>query len=253
MVGARKASAYGLRQAHDIAASLASSGVNIVSGLALGIDAAAHGGALAASEGTTIAVLGTGCDVVYPKRNWQLAERIFERGLIVSEFPLGSEGLPAHFPRRNRIVTGLAQATLVVEAALGSGSLISADLAVSQGRDVLAMPGLVSNLQARGCHQLIKSGAALIENAADILQELGLGDTASTTLSSRPRLTDDQIVLYECLASGPLSIDMLAESSGLSLDTLTVSLISLEIAGLVMNQSGYYHRCTSVESEPPLG
>lgn len=240
MVGARKASGYGLARARDIAADLAANGVVVVSGLALGIDTAAHEGALSAAGGESIAVLGTGCDVIYPKRNWRLAGRIRQRGVVLSEFPLGCQPFPGNFPRRNRIVTGLSRATLVVEAARRSGSLVSAGLAMSQGRDVLALPGQVTHAAARGCHQLIREGAALIEGADDVLRELGLDECNLGILPSRPRLSPDQQTLCDCLESGPLSADLLCEMTGLAIDELTVALVSLEIAGMVDSEAGLY-------------
>ncbi len=242
MVGARKATAYGLRHAHHIAAELAGAGLMVVSGLALGIDSKAHEGALECPAGKTLAVLGTGCDVIYPRRHWRLADRIRERGLLLSEFPLRTAAFPSNFPRRNRVVTGLSAATLVIEATRQSGSLISATLAMSQGRDVLAMPGQVNQEQARGCHQLIRDGAALVENADDVLRELGMDAADAPLIVSKPRLTDEQQMLLDCLSAGPLSLDMLCEASRLSVDAITVGLVSLEIAGLVVNDAGRYQR-----------
>jgi len=175
MVGARNASAAGLDNAQAFARHLAGQGWCIASGLALGIDAASHRGALLAGPqgGSTVAVLGTGIDIVYPARNHQLAHEIAEHGALVSELPLGCPALPHQFPRRNRIVAGLARGVLVVEAARQSGSLITARLATEIGREVFAIPGSIHSPLSRGCHALIRQGAKLVESAADILDELG--------------------------------------------------------------------------------
>src|SRR4051812_45679933 len=171
VVGSRNATAQGEENAERFAQSLSEAGLTIVSGLALGIDAAAHRGGLSAS-GSTIAVLGTGVDVVYPRRNSALAAQIAERGLLVSEFPLGTAPAAYNFPRRNRLISGLARGCLVVEAASASGSLITARAAADQGRDVFAIPGSIHSPLSRGCHALIKSGAKLVETAEDVLSEL---------------------------------------------------------------------------------
>lgn len=240
IVGARKASQYALKQAMSIAETLARQSVLVVSGLALGIDAAAHEGALAAGA-ATVAVLGTGCDQIYPKRHWRLAERIRENGLVLSEFPLRSQARPSNFPRRNRIVTGLSKATVVVEAALKSGSLISAKLALAEGREVMAVPGLVTNQQARGCHQLIRDGALLIESGGDVLKELGIGpgDTLELSLGVQG-LTTDQESLLELLAAGPVSMDALLLERELSVEDLTVAIVMLEVMGLVHSEGGRF-------------
>jgi DNA processing protein len=244
IVGARKASRYGLNQARDIAGELAIRGITIVSGLALGIDAAAHEGALM-SQGITIAVLGTGCDSIYPRRNWRLAEQIQETGLVLSEFPLGTQAYPGNFPRRNRIVTGMCQATLVVEAALRSGSLISARLALSEGREVMAVPGSITNPQARGCHQLIKEGALLVESAQDVLGELGLGEENMQVMAhSPPQITPEQQVIIDCLTAEGLTMDCLMTQVDISIDELTVNLVALEVLGLIHSEMGCYKRST---------
>lgn len=174
IVGARAASREGLAAAEAIAGDLARAGIVVASGLARGIDAAAHAGALDAG-GTTIAVLGTGIDYVYPEENEALFGRIAAAGLMVTEFPPGTLPYPGNFPRRNRIISGLSRAVLVVEAAEKSGSLITARLAADQGRDVMAMPGLTVGGRNRGAHALLRDGAKLVESAVDILQELGIG------------------------------------------------------------------------------
>ncbi len=245
MVGSRKASGYGLAQARRIAADLAGSGMTIVSGLAFGIDAASHEGALEA-KGLTIAVSGAGCDQVYPKRHWRLAERICDSGIILSEFPTSTSAYPGNFPRRNRIVTGLCSGTLVVEAATKSGSLISAKLAAAEGREVMALPGQVTNPQSRGCHQLIRDGATLIENAVDVLIEMGLSpeprlDLASTMIQKH--LTQEQQQVMAALAMGPQSIDELLRQHACPVEALTVTLVSLEVQGLISSHAGRYQIC----------
>src|SRR5258705_525756 len=190
VVGSRNATAQGASNAEQFARTFSAAGLAIVSGLAQGIDAAAHRGGLAA-EGSTIAVLGTGIDVTYPRANLALADDIASRGLLVSEFPLGTKALAHNFPRRNRLISGLAQGCLVVEAALASGSLITARAAAEQGREVFAVPGSIHSPLAKGCHALIKSGAKLAESAEDVLSELSgfrrgasahRGGAANTTL-----------------------------------------------------------------------
>src|SRR3990172_11731833 len=173
IVGSRNATAQGALNAEAFAKALSDAGLTIVSGLALGIDAAAHRGGLAGAS-STIAVLGTGMDIVYPRRNAQLAAEIGARGLLLSEFPLGTSAVTHNFPRRNRLISGLSRGCLVVEAALASGSLITARAAAEQGREVFAVPGSIHSPLSRGCHALIKSGAKLVESAQDLLQELGL-------------------------------------------------------------------------------
>jgi len=183
VVGARRASREGVAAAEVIAGDLARGGVVVASGLARGIDAAAHAGALDAG-GTTIAVLGTGIDCIYPPENGELFERIARSGLLLTEFAPGTLPFPGNFPRRNRIISGLSRAVLVVEAAEKSGSLITARMAADQGRDVMAMPGLTAGGRNRGAHALLRDGAKLVESAVDILQELGLGDRAGTSRES---------------------------------------------------------------------
>ena len=179
MVGSRNPTPQGQINAREFARSLAASGLTVISGMALGVDGAAHEGALLGAQVSalaTVAVVGTGLDRVYPKQHRDLAHRIAERGLILSEYPLGTPPLGPNFPRRNRLISGLSQATLVVEAALQSGSLITAKQALEQGRDVMAIPGSIHSAQSKGCHLLIKQGAKLVESAQDVLEELRLPD-----------------------------------------------------------------------------
>ena len=196
----------------------------------LGVDGAAHEGALAAGA-RTIAVVGTGLDRVYPKRHLNLAHRIAERGALVSEFPLGTSPLPANFPQRNRIIAGLSQGTLVVEAALQSGSLITARMAAEQGREVFAIPGSIHAPQARGCHSLIRQGAKLVESAQDILEDLQLGAPATPEEGSTTEPPDDD--LLDALGHDPVSLDALQARTGLDTATLQARLLELELDGWV--------------------
>ncbi len=237
IVGSRSASQYGLRQARSIAGDLTDCGVTIISGMALGIDSAAHEGALEA-DGTTVAVFGTGCDEIYPRRHQKLAERIMDRGLLVSEFPLGTSVYPRNFPRRNRVITGMSKATLVIEAALKSGSLISAQLAMNEGREVMALPGMVTSKYARGCHKLIKDGASLIESGEDVLNELGIARLPATR--QWHKLDDLQRRLIESLAQEAKPADILSKENDIDISELLVSLIGLEILGLVYSDGGLY-------------
>ena len=233
IVGSRNATPQGLQTAESFARALAGQGFAIVSGLALGIDAAAHRGALAIG-GDTVAVIGTGADRLYPARNRELALAIAERGTIVSEFPLGTPAIAANFPRRNRIISGLARGVLVVEAAPGSGSLITARLAAEQGREVFAIPGSIHSPVARGCHKLIKQGAKLVETAADILEELG-----TSPPPAQPADADaDEHPLLAALGHGPCALDDLVERSGLPADRLLGELLTLELDGRVATLPG---------------
>ncbi len=239
IVGSRKCTEYGRQLAFQMSETLAQSGCTVVSGLALGVDGAAHEGALAAA-GQTIAVLGTGCDQLYPRRHWRLAERIIEQGLLISEFPLGTPAYPGNFPRRNRIVTGFCLATVVVEAALRSGSLISARLALAEGRDVMAIPGRVSNPQAKGCHQLIQDGAALVDSAAAVLSELGLEIGANRGSADMPDLTASQRRLLAYCQESPQSVDALVARLQQNVDEITIDIVTLEVMGLLFSEGGRY-------------
>ncbi|MCB1803270.1 MAG: DNA-processing protein DprA [Gammaproteobacteria bacterium] len=246
MVGSRNPSSGGRRTALEFAAHLAGSGLVIASGLATGIDAAAHEGALAA-DGLTLAVTGTGLDRVYPARNRELAHRIAMNGLLVSEFPTGTPPLPGNFPRRNRILAGLSLGTLVVEAALGSGSLITARLATECGREVFAIPGSIHNPLARGCHALIRDGAKLVETAAHVLEELAAllpRDTLQPTtqsVGSQPAAAppdDDHQLLLEAMGHDPVTTDQLVERTGFPVAEVSSMLLLLEMQGHVSSGSG---------------
>ncbi|SHF33019.1 DNA processing protein [Microbulbifer donghaiensis] len=249
VVGARRASAGGLDNAHAFAADLAGAGFAITSGLALGVDAAAHRGALKAG-GVTVAVLGSGVDRLYPRRNVALAEEIVAGGgALVSELPLGSPAEAANFPRRNRIISGLSIGVLLVEAALRSGSLITARLALEQNREVFAIPGSIHNPLARGCHRMIKDGAALVETSADIAGQLGglLAEPATTAApatnappAARRQLQPRDLRVIDALGGDPRSLEQLARDSGESAGELLALLLQLELAGLIEQVPGGY-------------
>lgn len=237
VVGSRNATPQGLRDAEAFSRALSDAGLTIVSGLALGIDAAAHAGGL---DGTasSVAVVGTGLDRIYPARNKALAHRLVEYGLIVSEFPLGTPPLAANFPRRNRLISGQSLGTLVVEAAPGSGSLVTARLAAEQGREVFAIPGSIHSPLARGCHQLIRQGAKLVESAADVLEELAWksGGAPAEALSAAPETPADPVL--EAFDAAPVTLDTLAMRTGLTLDALSAKLLTLELEGHVAQLPG---------------
>lgn len=238
VVGSRKASEYGLRVTDRISRELAFGGLVIVSGMARGIDARAHQAALAA-KGQTIAVLGSGVDVIYPQENRGLYARIVEQGAVVSEFPMGAEPNSYHFPARNRIISGLSAGVLVVEASPKSGSLITARLALEQGRDVFAIPGSVYAYKARGTHNLLKSGAKLVESATDILEEFQLGSPAATAPDKiRPQLDPEAQRVYELIEDEPAHIDDLITGAGLNSGRLSAVLLELELGGLVQQLPG---------------
>jgi DNA processing protein len=241
MVGSRNPSSGGRENAFNFARSLSQAGLTITSGLALGIDSAAHEGALSAT-GLTIGVTGTGLDRVYPARNRKLAHEIAARGALVSEFPTGTQPLADHFPRRNRIISGLSLGVLVVEAAPKSGSLITARFASEQGREVFAIPGSIHNPLARGCHSLIRQGAKLVETTDDILEELGLttADTAApqTTLPTDQDLDNNSMKLLSFIGHDPVSIDILVERSNLTPEAVSAILLALELRGVVSSPAG---------------
>ncbi|PKO85590.1 MAG: DNA-protecting protein DprA [Betaproteobacteria bacterium HGW-Betaproteobacteria-12] len=232
IVGSRNATPQGRQTAENFARTLAGKGYSIISGLALGIDAAAHRGALAAG-GPTVAVIGTGADRLYPASNRELALAIVEHGAIVSEFPLGTPPLAANFPRRNRIISGLARGVLVVEAAPQSGSLITARLAADQGRDVFAIPGSIHSPVARGCHQLIKQGAKLVETASDILEEFSAAALAAPSEPGIAAAMADDHPIVVALGHDPCTLDDLAERTALGADQLLGELLTLELSGRI--------------------
>ncbi len=260
IVGSRNPTPQGSDNARAFAKSLGDSGYTIVSGLALGIDGAAHEGGLE-SPCSTIAVIGTGIDRIYPARHEKLARRIAERGLILSEFPLGTPPTSENFPQRNRIIAGLAQGTLVVEAALQSGSLITARMANECGREVLAIPGSIHSPQSRGCHALIKQGAKLVENAADVLEELrrprtslraSSADDDAAAADASPITTTDvdtaahnpsqvssrDAALLDAMGFDPVDLDAVLARTGLDTATAQARLLDLELEGVVQRLPG---------------
>jgi DNA processing protein len=251
IVGSRNPTPQGANNARSFAKSLAESGLHVVSGMALGIDAAAHSGALDAYEaapcstGSTIAIVGTGLDRVYPKQHHELAHRIASHGVILSEFPIGTPPMSANFPRRNRIISAFTQGTLVVEAALKSGSLITARLASEQGKDVFAIPGSIHSTLSKGCHALIKQGAKLVESAQDVLEELSIpiatnfvASNAVATWTTEPLELENgghpskpMTQVLEALGHDPVSLDALIARTGYDAATLQAYLLELELAG----------------------
>jgi DNA processing protein len=258
MVGSRNPTPQGLATAHAFAKAFTQAGLVVVSGLALGIDGAAHEGAMEGQQdndgGCTIAVIGTGLDRVYPSKHLALAHRIVQHGLMVSEFPLGTPPLPANFPKRNRIIAALSLGTLVVEAAVKSGSLITARLANEQGKEVFAIPGSIHSTQSRGCHALLKQGAKLVESAQDVLEELRLQLTPPVLPPSKLLKTEDADLgnevtdlepddLVKSLGYDPVSLDALVARTGWDAATLQVRLMELELDGQVARlPGGLYQR-----------
>jgi DNA processing protein len=245
VVGSRNATRQGEQDAQAFCAALSDAGLTIVSGLALGIDAAAHRGALR-GRGSTVAVVGTGADRIYPAANEPLAREIAADGVIVSEFPLGTPPLAANFPRRNRLIAGLARGCLVVEAAERSGSLITARLAAEAGLEVFAIPGSIHSPLAKGCHRLIKQGAKLVESAQDILDELRW--EAQVAPVANVRLPEDPLALrvLEELGYNPCDLDTLTSRCGMSADQVLSLLLPLELDGHVVQlPGGRYQRLSS--------
>lgn len=252
VVGSRNPTPQGAANAHDFAKALGQAGVTVVSGMARGVDAAAHEGALdslpvGAPRLATVAVVGTGLDRVYPKSHLELARRISRHGLLVSEYPLGTPPLAANFPRRNRLIAGLAQGTLVVEAALKSGSLITARLAAEQGKEVFAIPGSIHSPQARGCHALIRQGAKLVESPADVLEDMALdlgSGFAFNSVAEEPSAAkatdhfDPEDAVLAALGFDPVGLDALAARSGLDAAQLQTRLMLLELDGQVARLPG---------------
>jgi len=250
VVGSRNPTPQGAANARQFSVSLAHAGLTIVSGMALGVDGAAHEGALegaATDQMATIAVVGTGLDRVYPRQHRVLAHRIAQRGILLSEYPLGTAPLAANFPKRNRIISGLSCGTLVVEAALQSGSLITARLAIEQGKDVFAIPGSIHATQARGCHALIKQGAKLVESAQDVLEELKLPEGSQNAIdfvavNAEParakRQLESESSLLQALGYDATSLDALQARTGLDTASLQAELMTLELEGTVARLPG---------------
>lgn len=240
MVGSRKPSPQGKENAQHFAFALSQAGLVVTSGLALGIDAACHEGALMAG-GATIAVLGNGLDEIYPRSHQRLAERIVDNGALVSEFPLGAPPMPAHFPRRNRIISGLSKGVLVVEAAIKSGSLVTANYALEQGREIFALPGSIHNPMAKGCNHLIRQGAKCVESVQHILEELSL----KVSSKERRKLTEVKFGKGELISHIDevcTSIDSIVMNSGLTAQEVSSMLLELELKGAVVAVPGGYVR-----------
>lgn len=250
IVGTRKPTPNGRQTAMNYAAALAKQGWTITSGLALGIDAASHTGCLAV-QGKTIAVLGHGLNHIYPRSHAKLNQEILEQGLLISELSPNMPPLAGHFPRRNRIISGLSVATVVIEAALQSGSLITARLAAEQGREVFAIPGSIYNVQARGCHALIKNGAKLVETVEDILEELfpllnsQLDLTPFDVLSSKSqiKLDKNQANVLKYVSFEPTTIESIIAHSGITYDVILTALMQLELNGYIVATLAGYTRC----------
>jgi DNA processing protein len=237
IVGSRQATPQGEKDAEAFAHALSDAGLTIVSGMALGIDAAAHRGGLK-GRGASVAVVGTGLDIVYPARNRELAYQLAERGAIISEFPLGTPSMAQNFPRRNRIISGLARGVLVVEAAVRSGSLITARLAAEQGREVFAIPGPIHSSLAKGCHRLIKQGAKLVESAQDVLEELGLSESVSANIQQSHTVETTHSDFVKHLGHSPCGIDALVIRTGLTAERVCAILLELELNGRVASMPG---------------
>jgi len=242
IVGSRNATPQGNNSAEEFAKNLSDAGLCIISGMAHGIDAAAHRGALRGIS-STIAVVGTGLDKVYPAANRDLAHTIAKQGVLISEFPLATPPIASNFPRRNRIISGMSIGCLVVEASLQSGSLITARLAMEQGRDVFAIPGSIHSPQSKGCHTLIKQGAKLVEAARDIIEELaGLIVTPPAETVSEANEPDEiphnNSALLELTGYDPVSMDVLCQRSGLTVSQLSAMLLSLELDGRIATLPG---------------
>ncbi len=254
MVGTRNPTVAGRNTAREFASHLSNAGITIISGLASGIDGASHEGALQGLAGT-VAVVAHGLDIVYPAQHQKLAQSITEHGAVISEMPIGTQPQPGLFPRRNRLISALALGTLVIEAAQKSGSLITARCAVEQNKEVFAIPGSIHNPMARGCHQLIRQGAKLVETANDILEELCISGSQISNYPQKPEkntqenpkdshqtLDPDHQKLLKCLAYEPASIDELVLSSNFSAAEIASMLLILELEGIVASQDGRYTR-----------
>lgn len=251
IVGARKCTAYGERIAKEFSQKLSELSITVVSGMAFGIDASAHIGALQ-GNGSTIAVLGCGIDIPYPSRNKKIYEQIMERGSIVSEYPPGTPSLPRQFPARNRIISGLSKLVVVVEADKKSGALITADFALAQGRDVGVVPGNIYSSSSKGCHKLIKSGAFIVENHEDILDQLGFinnNKRVSHRMIKSPKvkiedvnLTSDEKSVLKMISHHPIYIDEIIRKSEFDINRVTSTLLLLEVKGLIYKDSGNHYQ-----------
>ncbi|MBN1904278.1 MAG: DNA-processing protein DprA [Deltaproteobacteria bacterium] len=242
IVGSRNATHYGLKVAEEFGQGLARRGLGIVSGMALGIDAWSHWGCIA-GKGFTVAVLGNGIDIVYPLANRKLYDKVCESGTIVSEFPMGTSPSPPNFPQRNRIISGLSKGVLVVEATKNSGSLITASIALDQGKDVFAVPGSIESYKSRGCHFLIKHGAMLVENADDIMESLGMnypGIPKGDTMIKRilPEMNDIEKTIFDIIGDYPMHIDEIQKQGNIVSGELSGTLTKLELKGIIKQLPG---------------
>jgi len=240
VVGSRNASHYGIRTAGNISYRLARLGIGIVSGMAKGIDTYAHKGAIKAN-GYTIAVLGTGIDVIYPRENRELFQKIKESGTIITEFPTGTPPEAKNFPIRNRIISGISKGVLVVEATRRSGSLITASFAIDQGREVFAIPGMIDSIRSQGTHFLIKQGAKLVEDVEDILEEFGIRVEEPQDKKEDKaliKLNNQEKKIYECLDETPVHIDEIIRSTELDPSEVLSTLLRMELKGIVRQMPG---------------
>ncbi len=240
VVGSRNATPQGLSNAEAFSEAASNAGLCIISGMALGIDTAAHQGGLRGTA-TSIAIVGTGLDIVYPARNHQLAHQLAKDGALISEFPLGTPAIGRNFPRRNRIISGMSLACLVVEAALRSGSLITARQALEQGRDVLAIPGSIHSPLSKGCHALIKQGAKLVESTQDILDELNvqpIENTPNPIEKNDSTQTTENTVLLNHLGYDAVDVNTLCVRSGLTAEAVSAMLLTLELDGQIASLPG---------------
>lgn len=242
IVGSRNPTPYGKKEAEKIGQGLGRRGLGVASGMAMGIDAASHWGCLG-GLGYTVAVLGTGIDVIYPTSNKRLYHQIAEKGAVITEFPLGTPPEPKHFPIRNRIISGLSRGVVVVEATLNSGSLITASLALDQGREVFAVPGSINSFKSKGCHFLIKQGATLIENADDVLDELGMNyatvpKTDTFKQNALPLLGENEKAIFDLIGDYPIHIDQIANQGNLEPREVSSILMKMELKGIVRQLPG---------------
>lgn len=242
VVGSRNPTPYGLKSAEKIGQGLARRGLGVVSGMARGIDSAAHWGCLG-GRGFTIGVLGTGIDFIYPRSNKKLMHQIIQKGAVISEFPLGTPPEPKNFPIRNRIISGLSRGVVVVEATRNSGSLITASLALEQGREVFAIPGSIYSFKSTGCHLLLKQGATLIENSDDVLNELGLNYEYTTRRDTfdeieLPPMGESEKAIYEMIGDYPIHIDQVARQGNLEPGKASGILTRMELKGLIRQLPG---------------
>lgn len=242
IIGARNCTSYGEQVARMLGSSLGREGVQIVSGMALGVDGAGHDGALR-SGGSTFAILGSGVDMCYPKSHYSMYRQIPARGGVISEFPLRDEAMPYHFPMRNRIISGLSDVVIVVEAREKSGSLITAELALEQGKEVMAVPGMVTEALSCGCNQLIRQGAGIVTSPDDILEYFQIKRDNMLRLHEKNEnaLAKEEKIVYSCLNLQPKFFDRIVEESGLSVGACMTLLLELELKGYIVQPSSHYY------------